>query len=432
MEFRLETAGSRRALLVSSLAVAAILSVQAVIFWVASHRVDSGRAESMARAVALVPGNGEGWDRLGRSRQWDFADPSPSEAVAYYQRAVQDDPRSAHYWMDLAGAYEDVGDDASAQKAFDRARAVYPLSAEVMWNYGNFLLRRQDYFGAYKEIQRASGADPSFLPLAISRTWRATGDINQILDNALPANSEAYLQAIDFFVSIQQVDLCLAVWKRLVSLGQPIALRRTFPLMETLIVGDRAEDARRVWRDALAVSGSPQPSPDGNSSIRDGDFSADFTNGGLGWRWDAPFGAAINFDAPPPAGGKRSVRIDFSGGSNLLLVTPAQFVPVEPGRAYHFHALMRTDQISTESGMRMLLNDPNHSGGVNVLTDNLTGSRPWTAVDADFATGPETHFLVVRLMRYPGRLFDNKLSGTVWIANLSLIPAGPQPGKPTP
>jgi len=40
-------------------------------------------------------------------------------------------------------------------------------------------------------------------------------------------------------------------------------------------------------------------------------------------------------------------------------------------------------------------------------------------------TGPETHFLLVRVARYPSRLFDNQLSGTVWIADVSLIPSTP-------
>jgi hypothetical protein len=105
---------------------------------------------------------------------------------------------------------------------------------------------------------------------------------------------------------------------------------------------------------------------------------------------------------------------------------------VDAGRSYHFHALLRTDQISTESGPRFSISDPNHSGAVNVLTDNLTGTHSWTASEADFAAGPQTHFVVVRLVRYPSRLFDNKLSGTVWIANLSLVPAVAQAdiGKP--
>jgi len=61
---------------------------------------------------------------------------------------------------------------------------------------------------------------------------------------------------------------------------------------------------------------------------------------------------------------------------------------------------------------------------VNVASDGVTGSQPWKPVDLDVTTGPETHFLLVRLMRAPSRLFDNKLSGTAWIADVSLTPSG--------
>jgi len=57
------------------------------------------------------------------------------------------------------------------------------------------------------------------------------------------------------------------------------------------------------------------------------------------------------------------------------------------------------------------------------VTDNFTGTRPWTAVDADFTAGPQTQFVVIRLTRPPSQLFDNKLGGTVWIADISLVPA---------
>ena len=63
---------------------------------------------------------------------------------------------------------------------------------------------------------------------------------------------------------------------------------------------------------------------------------------------------------------------------------------------------------------------------MNVSTDNLTGTNPWTAADAYFTTRPDTHFLVVRLYRSTSQEFDNKLSGTVWIADISLIPADSQ------
>ena len=102
-----------------------------------------------------------------------------------------------------------------------------------------------------------------------------------------------------------------------------------------------------------------------------------------------------------------------------------------PRHTYHFHALMRTEEITTESGMRFSLVDPNHNDAVNALTDNFTGSHNWTALDMDVTTSHETHFLLVRLLRTGSRLFENKLSGTVWIADVSLVPEEFQ-GNPSP
>ena len=42
---------------------------------------------------------------------------------------------------------------------------------------------------------------------------------------------------------------------------------------------------------------------------------------------------------------------------------------------------------------------------------------------AEFTTGPDTHFLEVHLRRTASRLFENRLSGTVWVADVYLIPA---------
>ena len=158
--------------------------------------------------------------------------------------------------MNLAGAYEANGDLTAAQQAFERARNVYPLSAEVAWNYGNFLLRQDQDAAGYAEIHHALESDPSFLNLAISRVWRSSRDVNVLLDQVLPADPDAYFQALDFFASIRQPDPALVVWRRLVALGKPIALRRTFPFFDELILDDRSSDASRVWTEALIAAGS--------------------------------------------------------------------------------------------------------------------------------------------------------------------------------
>ena len=134
-------------------------------------------------------------------------------------------------------------------------------------------------------------------------------------------------------------------------------------------------------------------------------------------------GATIDFDSQPAPEGSRALRLDFTGGRNINLGEPWQFVPVQPQTTYHFHAYMRTEDITTESGLRFSIIDPNHPNAVSVLTDNLTGTHAWNPQDVNVTTGPETHFLMVRLYRAPSRLFDNQLSGTVWIASLSLVQA---------
>lgn len=383
----------------------------------------------MQRGAELLPGNAESWDRVGRFQQLDFANPNSRAAIQNYLKAVHYDPHSSFYWIDLASAYEDVGDMGAARSAFDNAEKAYPISALVSWNYGNFLVRLGDYQGGYQKIQNAVRADPTLLPLAISRTWRATASVDDLLNKALPANRKAYLQALDFFTSLGRTDACLQVWQKLMALGQPLPVADTLPFQDELIKADAAGEEAAVWRQSIASAGIGEKNPPNHSLIWNGDFARDFVNGGLDWRWASLSGVSASFDSPGPSHQGRSIRLDFGGGANTFLEEPAQYVPVEPGRRYHFRAWLRTDQITTESGMQISVIDPNHNGAVNFITDNFTGSHDWTAIDADVAAGPQTQFLLVRLLRAPSRLFDNKISGTVWLSDVSLVPGnlGPRP-----
>ncbi len=430
MKQTFDAARTRPLILLFALAAGAFISYQAVRLWLADHRIHSSNLQDIESGATLEPGNADAWDGLGRHHQLDLANSDPSEAISSFQRAVQDDPLSANYWMNLARAYEDVGDLSHAETAFDRARAVYPLSADVAWNYGNFLLRQGKDGAGYAEIKSALESDPRLLTLAISRIWRSSRDVNILLDKVLPADVNAYSRALNFFASIRQPDAALVVWHRLIAMGKPIVVSSTFPFIDELIQDDRSSDAKQVWIEAFTAAGLPHYPPPRHSLIWNGDFAHDFENGGLGWRWNSPVGAALNFDSTPPSYGVRSLRLDFGGGQNIELSVPMQYVPVEPNQHLHFHAYMETEGITTESGILFSIVDPNHYHAVNVGTENLIGSHQWRAVDADVTTGPETHFLLVRLYRGSSRLFDNKLSGTVWVADVSLVPVEPESGGP--
>jgi tetratricopeptide (TPR) repeat protein len=422
VETRLSSPAARFTFLAALIVSAAILTFEAVRIWIAETHLESADPVEMEKGVRLVPGDADAWDRLGRYYLLSFTDPNIPLAVTDFRRAVDVDPLSENYWLDLASAYDASGDEESAQDAYAHARGVYPTSALVAWNYGNFLLREDKNDEGYAEIQKAVVGNPLLLPLAMSRVWHATADVNQLLDHVIPANVDAYVQALNFFGSIHQMQAGLVVWSRLAALKQPIRLAVVFPFIEELVREDDSDDARRMWNEATLASGDAQLALANDSVVSDGSFDAAFPYGGLGWNWESTQGAVINFDSSTPNGKGRSVRVDFSGGANLTVVQPSEYIAVAPATAYHFHAAMRTDDVTTDSGLRFDLHDPNHNAP-NIQTENFTGTHPWTNLDLDVQTGPQTHFLLLRLYRAPSTFFENKLGGTVWITDISLAPA---------
>jgi tetratricopeptide (TPR) repeat protein len=432
VEISLASGRRRGFIFLVSVVVFAVLFFQAVRLSLAARHIRSSNFEEMKSAVGLEPGDAEYWDRLGRFRLLDFEQADFPEAIRYFQRAVAISSRTARYWVDLSAAYEASGDLGRARHALESAREVYPASAEVQWSFGNFLLRQGEHSEGFEQIRRAIVIDPKLLPQGIRRGWRATQDVNQLLDQMLPPDPNAYLQTLDFFASIQAADPALVVWKRLLTLGRPFPISRAFPALDELIREDRAADARHVWRDALAEAGLPGREPVDHSVVWDGSFDQDFQNGGFGWRADPISGISADFDTNTFHSPPRSLRMDFGGVANLDLWEPFQCVPVEPDRTYHFRAYLRTAAISTESGIRFYVFDPHHSGAVELLTSGLNGTHEWTLQEADLTTGPATHILRIVLRRLPSRLFDNRLSGSAWVDDVSLIPAGEPSGAEPP
>jgi Tetratricopeptide repeat len=422
-------ATKRRLILLVAILVASLISFLAGKAALADYRSHSKTPADWLRAAELETGNGEYWERLGIFREYDFDNSDPYLAIQYYRKALESNPRSDLYWMNLASTYEIVGDTAHAREAYQRAQAVYPISAEVAWNYGNFLLRQSQLDQGFAEIRRAIDTDPTLIPLAISRCWRSTRDVDRLLSELLPAEVDPYFQMLDFLAKSQESDAAQVVWKRLLAFQKPFPLSRSFPYLGYLIQQDKGDEAKTVWVQAIAASGWPNAAPPDNSVIWNGGFEYEIANGGLDWIEDQVIGASMGIDTANPHSGKRSLRVDFTGGLNLDFHHVSQFVAVKPMTHYHFRAYVRTDEISTESGPRFVIYDPHHLNEPLVQTADLTGTQPWTPLEVDVTTGPQTHFLLILLRRLESRLFDNRLSGTVWVDDVSLTPALAAPAQ---
>jgi tetratricopeptide (TPR) repeat protein len=390
----------------------------------ASHYALSKNPNDWERAARIEPDNPEIWYRLGRFRQLDFDNADIPLAITYYRRAIQLNPRSPYYKLDLAGALEMAGSNGEADSYFRAAQAAYPISAEVSWKYGNFLLRQERLPEAYAEIHRAVMVDPKLIPLAVSRVWHSDSDVHLLLDQVLPDTAEAYSDALAFLTDAQEPTAALEVWHRLIAKNPHADWKWVYMLTDMLVAQERFEEAGTVWRQAVGADPSSAPAYTGNSLVYDGGFENDISRGGFGWRQiDAP-GADFDFDTDKKHSGSRSARLIFDGTQNLSYEGLSQFILVSPGARYRFQGFLSIDQISTESGMRFEIVDSKDQQQLDVVTPNETGTLPWTLEQIDFTTGPHTHLLLIRLVRRPSQRLDNKLRGTAWIDDVSLVPIG--------
>ena len=405
-----------------AIAAAAWLCYAGVTHGLAGHYAASSGPDDWSRASRIEPANGENWYRLGRYRQLDFDHQDVPLAISFYRRAVQLNPRSAFYKLDLASALEMSGDNAEAEKYFRAAQENYPISAEVSWRYGNFLLRRQRLPEAYAEIHRGVVVDAKLIPPAISRAWHSDPDVHVLLDQVLPNTAEGDWGALTFLTEAREAAAALTVWNRLIARKPAIDWKKVFAFTDMLVAQERYDEAGSAWRQATAIAGISLPASVAGSLVFDGGFEGDPSGGGFGWRQEDVPGAGFDFDTAEKHSGTRSARIEFDGTLNLAYQNLYQEILVVPGTHYRFHGYLRTDHISTDSGVRFEIFDPKDTRNLDVLTPNETGTQPWTLEETDFTAAPKTHLIRIRLTRTPSRRFDNKLSGRVWVDDVDLVP----------
>jgi len=408
--------------LIAILLPAGVLAWVAGQIWLAAHWYYSSNPALWLKAATLEPDNPSYWERLGLYEQWDLRNGDLRQAATYLEQATKANPGSDQLWMELASVYENMGEGARAKQSYEKAQLAHPISAEVAWRYGSFLLRQADVGSGFAQIRRALTITPALTSSAIAECWKASPNIEVILNFALPPRPDYYLAAITFLITEKQLDAALAVWNRLLTLKKRIEMAQASPLTNAFIDQNRVHEAHQIWTQALELTGRPQQQNDNGSIVFNGGFEYQPANAGFDWREQGVQGVSYALDTVVAHSGKQSLRIVFDGSSNLDF-TYLQYIPVQPRHLYHFSAYLRTESITTDSGLRFLINDPFHPDKIQILTPNIVGTTPWIPVNAEILTDSDTDLIVIALRRIPSWKFDNKLSGTAWFDDVELVPA---------
>jgi tetratricopeptide (TPR) repeat protein len=431
MILRLSNSAQRGTLVLLAFLVGLFLSYSSIRNARAEHFAGLQTREGLERATHLEPDDARNWYLFGRYWQFNLEDSDTQQAIRAYKIAASLDSHSADTWLGLGSAYESLGDLASARDAFLHAKKSYPLSAEVSWQYGNFLLRQGELQSAFSEMRRAVEADPKRGAEAFSRALRAEPDVDQILNHVLPPNRDVYVVVIWDQITDGQTDIALQVWDRLIAIHPQLPLGYVFPLIKALRSNKRITDARRVWDQAVVVAGMADLQGPPGSVLWDGGFESGVNGGGYSWLFPEGLrNVQIGIDAQEKHSGNHSLRLTFDGKSIVSSTDICHYVPVSPSTSYRFSAWVKTRAITTDQGVRFQLRSLGTQDSSVAATPELHGSEPWTHIEMLWSSGIDVQEVQVCLVRFLSDQLENKIKGTIWVDDIALVPESAEHPKP--
>jgi tetratricopeptide (TPR) repeat protein len=379
---------------------------------------------NLERAVKLDPSNADYHMRLGRLYEYSPLDLQLGKAEDHLRRATHLDSYDPQTWLELAAALELQGRIAEAGACLRQVDLLAPNLPAYQWPIANFYLLQGSTDEAFRHFRVVLAGTSQYDSNVFGLAWKATDDAGKILQQLIPERVTTEFSYLNFLVSGHRLNEAQAVWERIVAGREAFSPGQSSWYIESLIGAQRADEAYQVWTD-LQKKGLIRYSslPSEKNLLSNGDFEDELLNMGFDWRIVPLEGIYAGLDTSTYHSPSHALLVQFTGKQNLLYQHVYQYVKVSPGQSYRLQAFMKTEDITTDSGPRLGVFDPYNVAALNKLTDDLTGtSDGWTSLLLDFATGPKTELIVVKLVRLPSKKFDNLISGKVWLDDVRLTP----------
>ena len=383
--------------------------------YLAAHLESNPDLPNIQRAIRLEPSNAGYRELLGRYLA--LSGTNLDEGISNYRTAVHLNPYESRYWLDLAGAYQVEGRIEEEARSVEQAVEADRTTPNVAWEAANFFLVQGNLGKALHYFRIVLANDPDAVNSALQLCWRASGDANQILDQALPRRPDLYLSFLRLLVSKQEVAAAENTWDRLIGLQQTFPAELAFPYFRLLIAKQEVAAAKTAWQQLAKVDGGLQPYlPSGENLIVNGGFEEDLLNGGFDWWYESNPHAALAIDTNEFHNGTRSLSVTFDGQS-VSDAGISQFIAVKPETDYEFSAGSKSEGIESASGPRFVIADA-YTNYSYVLSNDVLGTNPWRLERARFHTAPNTNLVLLKISRQPA---DPLIRGKLWIDDLRLI-----------
>jgi hypothetical protein len=373
--------------------------------------------ENLLKAIQLSPPNPEPYYRLGLFYQWDIRHIDLEESARYFKKAIERNPLEQEYWLQLAKILQRKGESTVSQQALENAIRVFPTGYRGRWMAANLFLQQGDLEKALSHFSYILAHYPNQSSSVYDVLEKAVDDSDFVLEKIVPKNPSSFGQYLSYLYGTGDREAVEKAWAKRLSFGFRATRGETVRYIEFLISQGEFNEAFRVWRARFQEEGLPPVS--GGDLITNGDFAKDqILGGGFDWKIENVSGTEVSFDPSMAFEGKRSLKIVFTGKENVDFHHVYQFVPLKPDTEYVLSANMKTQAVTTKSGLKIEVlgaGQAFHKG-----SETLTGDNEWRKMVIGFRTPASLQGGLVRVRRERTDKFDRYISGTVWIDHVSL------------
>ena len=411
------------------------LAFKTVVIAVAATEGQSSDPGVLLKAVALDPANPGLHYRLGLADCYSLDHSHPQEGLRELRQATELAPTQPEYWSGLASACESAGDTACADQATKRTLALAPTTPRYRWDAANHDLARGRSSEAMNEFQKLLELDPGYAPQTFRLCLRMVEDPGEIYQGLLAGRKDPDLNFayVNYLTAHGQEAGAYPVWQATLALNQPFPFSLAAPYLEWLVRHGPDQEAVSAWRDLESHGIVRRPAADTpDNLVFNSGFEQPLLNAGFGWRVHPESYTRVSLDDAGAYEGDRCLRIDFTVSRNGNDEPVSEIIPVTPDHAYVLQAYMRSDGITSGSGPRLRVTDPDCSSCLDASTEGVVGTTPWHALSLSFSTGPATRRVQLSVWRPRSLTFPDEISGTCGLDAVSLKDATNQEAQKAP
>jgi len=373
--------------------------------------------ENLLKAIQLNPSNPDPFYRLGLFYQWDIRNIDLKESLNYLRKATERNPLEQQYHLNLAKILYRMGEKNASEQALEKAILVFPTSYQGRWVSGNLLLQQEAVEKALPHFTYILANYPNQSNLVYDVLFKAINDTDFILERVVPKDPSSMNQYLVYLYEIGDKESAQKAWEKRASYGLKNDRKETLRHIGFLISQSDLNGAFQVWKARLRDEALSIPL-DGNLITNGGFEKKEILGGGFDWKITNVPGAEISFDHSMAFEGKSSLKIVFDGKENVDFQHVYQFVALKPRTEYVLKAHMKTQAVTTKSGIKIEISGvgPNFHG----VSESLIGDNGWRELMVAFRTPSQSQGGLVRVRREKTDKFDRYISGTVWLDNVQL------------